>query len=78
MDRHDLLHGYDKYSLEDAEYFTPDTETLDDKFSFPEALTLVRQDLLPRSEDPKSQSPRTIPSNPETNPEPRNPEIVEP
>src|SRR3954468_7943233 len=33
VDRHDLLHGYDKYSLEDAEYSTPDTETLNDKFS---------------------------------------------
>ena len=30
-------HGYAKYSLEDAEYFTPDTETLGDKFSFPDA-----------------------------------------
>ena len=69
--------GYDKYSLEDAEHFIPDTETLDDKFSFPEALTLVRQDLLPRSEDPNPgvrQRPcRTL--DPETDPEPRNPKI---
>jgi len=40
----------DKYSLEDAEYFTPDTETLDDKL-FPEAVTLMRQDLPPRPEE---------------------------
>ena len=54
----------------------PDTETLDDKFSFPEALTLVGQDLLPRSEDPnpgvreRSRRDRTPDPDPETNPEP--------
>src|SRR4051812_29858655 len=30
-------HGYDKYLRQDVEYFTPDTETLDDKSSFPDA-----------------------------------------
>ena len=38
VDRPTLLHGYDKYFLEDAKYFILDIETLNDKYSFPDAM----------------------------------------
>src|SRR3954465_2982944 len=38
VDRHDLLHGYDKYFLEDAEFFTLNAKT--------DSMARTRQDLL--------------------------------
>ena len=57
----------------DIKHCTPDTETLNDEFPLPEALTLVRQDLLLLSENDPVE-----PWTPRPDPEPRNPRSAEP